>query len=191
MPLAESFALSLPYHQTCHRIMKTSSLLLSLLALCSLVLSSCAGGSSWDGDALSRATTPSPGKAMIVVYRTPGLAGKLSKPYIWINGRKMPGQLARGGFYAHEVSAGPAQVIFSWRDGMPSAGRTAVTALVSGPLAAGLDYVLGHEKISCVVQAQPGTTHYVLMDGVRLSEVTKEEGEEEIAECALLNPSGF
>lgn len=133
--------------------------------------------------------TPRIGKGLVIVYRESGLAGAGSKPFIWVNGTKMPGQLARGGYYTYDAEPGPTRVVFSWRDHARTKGEM-LGQLVGGGVAGVILGGLGHEKISVDLNVAPNTTHYVLMDGRALSVVSKEDAEEQLTDCRWLNASG-
>lgn len=155
------------------------------LISCSLV--NCASGPGNSTASVPSALVPSPGKGMLVVYREPGLAGAASKPFIWVDGVKLPGQLARGGYYTLQASPGSHTVVFSWKDHPRTSGEMVRDAVLTG--GAGLILGgLGHEKISFTLNVSAGATHYVLMDGREFSEVSKEEGEEVVRDCRWLNP---
>jgi hypothetical protein len=163
--------------------------IITLASLTSLLilLPSCSSGPVTPSPVPTAATTPRNGKAVVIVYRTPGMMGMLSKPFVWVNDQKMPGQLARGGFYSYESAPGAVKIVYSWRDHRPTAGENIGGAIVGGAVGVGMNY-LGHEKIDLNLQVLPNQTRYVLMDGTNLSEVSQEEGKQAVAECQWLNP---
>jgi hypothetical protein len=161
-----------------------------LAILCAVSLSSCAGGGTpFTEMKSSGAMTPHQGRGKVIVYRTSGLAGKASKPFVWMNNVKFAQRLARGGFYSYDAAPGPLLVEFAWHDHYSGVAETAGIALTSGLLGAGLDHLLGHKRKGVNLHVAPNQTYYVLFDGRKLSEVSKEQAEEDLEDCALLNPS--
>lgn len=178
--------------------MKTSSLLLSILCLCTLILSSCAGGTPYASVKASGALNPAPGKGMVLIYRTPGFVSAAYKPYLYANGAELSARLARGGFYSIEAPPGELNLAHSKQRGESTAG-TKTAAVISGVLLGG---VVGgalavpadidqHRKVGLRVTVVAGQTVFVAMGGAggNLYVVPREEAEEEIEECHWLNPS--
>ena len=139
--------------------------------------------------AVSHAPPPSPhgGNGMILVYRTPGIVGAPTKPFIWVNRAQMPGKLSRGGFYACEVKPGTSKVEFSWHDHRAGLGESVGIVATSGLAGLAIEQLAGHEVHGIDVPVRPGQTRYVLMDGYKLSEVPQAEGAAAVAECGRLN----
>ncbi|MBL9131484.1 MAG: hypothetical protein JNG86_09815 [Verrucomicrobiaceae bacterium] len=170
---------------------------LTLLIIAS-ILSSCAGGTSYDDVKASGALAPKAGRGMVVIYRTPGFVSAAYKPYLYANGAELPARLARGGFYSLEVPAGPLQLAHSKQRGESTAatktmavvGGVLFGGVVGGALAVPAD-IEQHRKVGLSLQVQPGQTHYVAMGGAGgdLYVVPREEAEEELPECNWLNPS--
>jgi len=148
-----------------------------LTFVCTCLLMSCASGPDYAAVKNAAAMTPRNGKGLVLVYRESGIAGAGSKPFIWVNGTKMPGQLARGGYYSYDAAPGPTQVLFSWRDHARTKGEM-LGQFVGGGVVGVILGGLGHEKISVDLNVAPNKTHYVLMNGRALSETSKENTEE-------------
>ncbi|WP_395740849.1 hypothetical protein [Prosthecobacter sp.] len=162
-----------------------------LTLLCAVSFASCAGGGAPYAELKSSGTlSPSTGKGRVIVYRTSGLAGKASKPFVWVNDVKFAQRLARGGFYSYDAMPGPLLVEFAWHDHYSSPAETAGIALTSGLIGVGMDHLMGHKRKGLTLQVPPNQTCYVLFDGRKLSQVSKEEAEGDLEHCGLLNPSG-
>jgi hypothetical protein len=167
--------------------MKNYTYLSIAAAISASLLASCANGPEYPSLIKSGTLTPHNGKGMVLIYRTSGFAGAASKPFVWVNNTKMPGQLARGGFYSYEAAPGPLKVEFSWHDHRAGVGETIAIGATTGLVGIALD-ALGHGRVGLDLLVVPNQTHYVLMDGRHLSLVPSGEAEPDIADCHWLNP---
>jgi hypothetical protein len=163
---------------------------LCLIAIICASFSSCSSsGTPYTETKNSGALAPHQGKGKLLIYRTSGLAGKAMKPFVWVNNVKFPQPLSRGGFYSYDATPGPLKAEFAWHDHYSGVGETAAIALTGGLVGVGIDHLMGHKRKGLNIQVAPGQTHYILFDGHKLSEVSKDEAEGELQDCAWLNPA--
>ncbi len=173
--------------------MKIPTHLSIAVVICGALLAGCASGPQYSDVKKSGAITPHNGKGMVLLYRTPGFVGAAYKPYVYAN-QGLLGQLPRGGFYSYEAAPGPLNLAFSSALGESTAKTKAGAALRGALFGGGIGAIIegmgdsaAHRKNGLDISVLPNQTHYIVMGG-RLKEVSKEEGEDDIADCAWLNP---
>ncbi len=167
---------------------KAIKYLLIASAICGTMFTGCAGGPQYSNLNQNGSLAPHNGNGMILIYRTPGLAGSGTRFYVWANNTRMPSQLSRGGLYSYEAAPGPVRLEYGAHNHDNSAGEDVADVLFGGAIAMIGDSMTA-DKRKLKVNVMPNETHYVLMDGIRLTEVRKEAAERDIQKCHWLNPS--
>lgn len=186
-----------------------------LACILAMLLSSCTSGPDYASVKASGALMPSPGKGMVLIYRTPGFVSAAYKPYLYADGSELPARLARGGFYSLELTPGQHTLAYSKMRGEATA-KTQEQALLGAHVQGGMvglatgmpvDYgmlgmgrlmettalnedIIGRLKFGLNIQVQSGQTLYVYMGGAggNLAVAETSEAEVDIMDCKWLNP---
>ena len=158
---------------------------------------------------INNAKGPKNGKSMVLIYRTRGMVGAASWPFVWINGRKLNVGIGRGDFYSCEATPGAFKAEFSWKDrylgandyanaadrgymkGGASPGGGLLLAGIEMGVTAAMD-TIGHDKVGVNINVSPNRTYYIQMNGGTLGDikqVPESLGEKGIQDCNWLNPA--
>jgi hypothetical protein len=133
---------------------------------------------------------PQNGKAMVLVYRTPGMSGAGTKLYLYAN-QQLVGGMGRGAFYSVEAAPGPMLLTFNYRPQKLTAAEWTGVALGSGGAGLITQAILQPSTLKMrspiTLNLHPNEVQYVRIDGFKLTPMSMDAGREEMKDCHWLN----